>query len=317
MIAPEITVLRLRLRRNGFHPIPVEGKRPPLPGWPDKFDTNENEIRLWAKSWHFAHNTGVLGKFTPGLDIDVKVPDAADVLEALAREHFEEHGDILVRFGLSPKRLIPLRTDEPFEHLSRMLIAPNGVEQLIEFRGDRQQWVAFGTHPDSENAYRWHGGDLATTKRENLPYVRREDAEKFLDAAVRLLVEQFGFVLKEDKEPNGGDPHEAGINPQAPSDLITAALAVIPNTASWKSWNSVGMAVWRATGGSEAGLAAFHMWSKKSPKYNARTTTAKWAEYSKYPPTRIGAGTIIHLARQTDPYWGRPWRRKGNGGAQT
>src|SRR5262245_39076556 len=173
-----LATLRLKLRRGGYHPLPVEGKAPPMKGWQDKFDTTADEIRLWTKTWHLAGNTGILAKFTPGNDIDIVDEPAAEAVEALAREHFEEHGDILVRTGLPPKRLSPLRTDEPFPKLSRVFVAPNGKEHKIEILGDGQQWVAHGIHPDTGKPYAWFGGDLATTPRESLPYVRREDAEK-------------------------------------------------------------------------------------------------------------------------------------------
>jgi hypothetical protein len=306
MIAPEITALRLQLRKAGFHPLPLEGKVPHIDEWQRKFlNTNDEEIRLWPKTWHLANNTGVLAKNAPGLDIDITIPDAADAVEALAREHFEEHGDIHVRFGKPPKRLIPLRTDEPFAKLFRLFIAPDGTEQKIETLGDGQQYVVAGIHPDTQKPYGWHGGELETITRDSLPYVRREDAERFLDAATTLLVAEFGFVLK--NATNGGGPRwseRAGASePQASSDLIAAALAAIPNDADWERWYTIGMAVWRATGGSGAGFAAWDEWSKKSPKYNARTTAQKWAAFFKSPPTRIGAGTIFHLADQASSGW--------------
>src|SRR5258708_3002549 len=109
-----ITALRLHLRRAGFDPLPLEGKIPAMPGWPQKFDVSDDEIRLWPKTWHLAHNTGVLAKYAPGMDIDITIEPAAKAVEMLAREFLEERGDIHVRFGLRPKRLVPLRTDEPF-----------------------------------------------------------------------------------------------------------------------------------------------------------------------------------------------------------
>jgi hypothetical protein len=47
----------------------------------------------------------------------------------------------------------------------------------------------------------------------------------------------------------------------------------------------------------------FDAWSRKSPKYDARNTAAKWAAYFKSRPTQIGAGTIFRLADQASPNW--------------
>jgi Virulence-associated protein E/Primase C terminal 2 (PriCT-2)/Bifunctional DNA primase/polymerase, N-terminal len=300
-----LATLRLHLRKVGFHPIPVEGKAPHIEGWQNKFDSTADEIRLWTKSWHLAHNTGILAKFAPALDIDIMIEPAAEAVEMLAREFLEEHGDIHVRIGKPPKRLIPLRTDEPFVKLFCVFDDPSGKEHKIEFLGDGQQYVVDGIHPDTHKPYGWHGGELETIRREDLPYVRREDAKRLLDAATKLLVENFGFVLKNTNvsTANGSNPPDPGKDPQADPDLVAAALAVIPNNADWERWYTIGMAVWRATAGSGESFAAFDAWSKKSPKYNAHTTAQKWAAFFKSPPTQIGAGTIFYLADQASPTW--------------
>jgi bifunctional DNA primase/polymerase-like protein len=224
--------LRLQLRKAGYHPLPCEGKAPPLTGWQNKFESSADEIRLWDKTWHLAHNTGVLAKFTPGLDLDIMDVAAAEALETLAREHFEERGHFLVRTGLPPKRLIPLRTDEPFPKLVRVFIAPNGHEHKIEVLGEGQQWIAHGIHPTTGLPYAWYGGELESTAREDLPYVRREDMEKFLDDAARLLVEDFGFVAQrsaQEDATNGGERRHAAAD-TAWGQLNERALA---NLEKW------------------------------------------------------------------------------------
>jgi hypothetical protein len=57
------TALRLQLRKAGFHPLPVEGKVPHINEWQEKFlSTNDEQIRLWPKTYHLAYNTGILSK---------------------------------------------------------------------------------------------------------------------------------------------------------------------------------------------------------------------------------------------------------------
>src|SRR5262249_21139225 len=134
----DITALRLQLRKNDFDPIPVEDKGPRMKGWQLKFDVSEEEIRRWPKIYPRARKTGVIAKFTPGLDIDITIEAAAQAAEDKAREFLEEqeHGDIYVRVGNPPKRLILLRTDEPFKKLYRAFKAPDGSKQAIEMLCD-------------------------------------------------------------------------------------------------------------------------------------------------------------------------------------
>src|SRR5262249_16774681 len=154
---PDITALRLQVRKNGFNPIPVEDKGPRMKGWPKKLDVTEEEIRRWAKTYPRAQNTGVIAKFTPGLDIDITIEAAAQAAEDRAREFLEEHGDIYVRFGNPPKRLVLLRTDEPFKKLYRAFKAPDSSEQKLEMLCDGQQYVVAGTHPKTGRSYALSG----------------------------------------------------------------------------------------------------------------------------------------------------------------
>ena len=128
-----------------------------------------------------------------------------------------------------------------------------------------------------------------------------------IDDVADLLVAEHGYRRTKQTVIDDGGPREAG-EPQASVERIAAALAVIPNNEDWDGWNNIGMATWRATGGSEAGFVAFDAWSKKSSRYDADTTAAKWAAYFKSPPTHIGAGTIFLLADQASPIWWLDYR---------
>src|SRR5262249_24907448 len=80
-----------------------------------------------------------------------------------------------------------------------------------------------------------------------------------------------------------GNPYPEHAEPER----IAAALAVIPNSKrlyvlrgekingsedddlDWHGWITIGMALWRGTGGSKEGEAVFLTWSRKWPKYIA------------------------------------------------
>ena len=202
-----VTELRLQLRAAGYSPLPLNGKAPSsVKGWQAKFDATHDEIRLWERLYPYDTNTGVLTKFTPALDIDILNPEAAEEIEALARERFEEHGNVLVRVGKAPKRAILLRTDEPFKKIMRELIAPNGTTGKLEILCDGQQLVVAGIHPETKRPYYWHGGEPEKTAREDLPYVRETDMRAFADDAVALLVREHGYreVASRNENKNEG-----------------------------------------------------------------------------------------------------------------
>src|SRR6516164_3647419 len=188
------TARRLQLLANCYAPIPVDGKRPPLKDWQKKTDANAEEIELWERTYPYAENTGILTTTTPTLDIDIKNPEAAEAIEALARERFEERGHVLTRFGQSPKRAILLRTDKPFKKITGNVVAPNGEAEKIELLGDGQQVVVAGIHPKTEKQYAWFGGDPGSIKHEDLPYVTEAEAKQFVTDAVTLLVKDHAYT---------------------------------------------------------------------------------------------------------------------------
>jgi hypothetical protein len=206
-----LMAFRHKLRAAGYSPIPCEGKRPPMNGWDEKINATDDEIRLWSGLYPHATNTGVFTRLVPTIDIDILNPEAAKAVEDLVSEMHAEHGNILVRFGLRPKRAIPFRTDEPFKKITANLVAPDGSEgQKIELLADGQQFIVAGIHPETRKPYGWFGGELDETPREELPYIREDDARALVEAAVELLIRDFGYSRaaerpKERAKANGHD----------------------------------------------------------------------------------------------------------------
>lgn len=93
---------------------------------------------------------------------------------------------------------------------------------------------------------------------------------------------------------------------QVDSDRLRAALTVLPNDdLGWHDWNTIGMAIWSATGGNADGLKLFHYWSKKWHGYSAANTDDRWRNYHATPPTSVTAGTIFFKASEACPGWDR------------
>ena len=91
---------------------------------------------------------------------------------------------------------------------------------------------------------------------------------------------------------------------EADPALIASALRAIPNAdLHWNDWIRFGLATWRATAGSTAGLDAWREWSEKSKKFTKGKCEERWAHFAKSPPSKIGAGTIFYAALAAGWTW--------------
>jgi Bifunctional DNA primase/polymerase, N-terminal len=206
-----ILSLRLNLKAGGYAPIPVDGKRPPMTGWSKLGGASDDDIRAWDKAFPDAASTGILTGLVPALDIDVTNEEAAEAVEALVREHFEEAGYFLVRIGRAPKRAILFRTDRPFKKMTAELISPSGGSgQKLEFLCDGQQLVAFGLHKETKQPYRWHGGEPGQIRREDLPYIHEEEAQRLVRDAVDLLCRDFAYKRAAARRRKGNGAADQG-----------------------------------------------------------------------------------------------------------
>jgi hypothetical protein len=99
---------------------------------------------------------------------------------------------------------------------------------------------------------------------------------------------------------SGNELHISGVDPYADPIRLAEALSDIPNDGppEWEAWNRVGMAIWRATGGSDDGWAVWDAWSRRNPAYSHAETLERWRHYPDSPPEGIGAGTIFYLAHE-------------------
>ena len=154
----KVTELRLKLFDNGFTVVACAGKQPVVENWPALVGTLTREmIQSWETKFPQAHNTGVVAKNAPALDIDFTDPEAAATLSLAVQDWFDGSGKTLVRTGNWPRCLVPLRTTEPFPKMLRVFRDGAGKEHKIEVLGDGQQYIVDGTHPDTRKPYTWQG----------------------------------------------------------------------------------------------------------------------------------------------------------------
>jgi hypothetical protein len=224
-VTSAITKLRLKLRENGYAPLPLSGKVPPMDNWTEKTDSTPDEIALWERLYPYCENTGVLTANCPAVDIDVLNPLAAAAVEEMARDIWEESGYFMVRIGRAPKRAVLLRTLTPFKKIAVSLVGPDGNSgQKVEVLAAGQQVVVAGRHPDTGRDYVWHGGDPGNIPQEDLPYVSAEQAALFVKNAADLLTSDFGYT-RPAKPRNDADAAQPGAGHADWAGLIASIAA--------------------------------------------------------------------------------------------
>src|SRR5262249_36604050 len=209
LMTPDITALRLALVDNGYTPLPLFGKEPPIygknntrkgfSGWQQLRNVNRSQIEVWGRLWEDAENTGILTRETPAFDADILNEEAAIAVEAFIKERFEERGYCPVRIGLPPKRAFLFQTDIPFDKITVNFEQTRQKPEKIEFLANGQQIVVNGIHPDTGKPYGWFGGEPWNIKREEVPYISAEEAQQLVDDVVELLVRDFGYTRTADR----------------------------------------------------------------------------------------------------------------------
>lgn len=292
-----VAAIRAQLWDAGFRPVPVlnadhpdpamAGKAPLGKNWGNRARQDPPDCLKYPPVAH-ALNTGILTDGLRAIDIDIDDPEIATRCRSLVVQRFGE-APIRMRRN-SPRCLILYRaaTGTPPK------CSLPGKHGKIEVLGKGQQFVAFGRHPSGADL-EWFPDAPGTELLSGLPAVSEDDLHE--------LLEQIAPIIGADppRRYNGVDhaPGEAQADPLR----IAAALHAIPNNgpADWEAWNRVGMAIWRATGGSDLGWDAWDAWSSRHPSYDAATTRARWDHYFGSPPDQIGAGTLFHMAAQAMP----------------
>lgn len=114
------------------------------------------------------------GSFVAAVDIDARVPERADAMEAVAREAL---GDTpLLRMGRWPRRVLLYRCREPVVTVRW---------QDLEVLGLGCHVLAYGIHPRTGKPYTWGAaGEPARTPIAELPCIGNEDVERFMRGAI-------------------------------------------------------------------------------------------------------------------------------------
>lgn len=240
--------------------------------------TTENEVDIWG-DWPES-GIGIAAGRVIGIDIDVLDAGVSAQIEGLAKRLL---GDTpAVRIGRAPKRLLVYRAAQPFAGFKY---------PPIEVLGQGQQFIAYGIHPDTGQAYDWPVESLVDLNVSDLPAVTEAQAREFAQEAYLLI-------------PATLRPKSLSVGRQAAGECahlpeqrgtfaaVEDALTYIINAdLDYDSWVRIGMAIKGALG--DTGWPLFERWSASSQKFEPKTTAQAWRSFA---PQRIGAGTLYKLA---------------------
>jgi hypothetical protein len=280
-----VASLRAKLWDGGYRPLAVlTGEKAPIgKDWGNRARQNPPECITLSPVKH-ALNTGILADGLRVFDVDI---DDAQLVQHLRTLITERLGETPFRFRRNSARNLFIYRAATGEPGKIVLASPVGK---IEILGKGQQFVAFGVHPNGAEL-EWSPNGPHQQCLSSLPAITEQ-------ALFDTLCECAPIIGAEPptSHTNGHD-HGSG-EPQADALRLASALNDIPNDGppNWEAWNRIGMAIWRATGGSDIGCDAWHAWSQRSKSYDKAQTQQRWDHYNKSPPSQIGAGSLFWLA---------------------
>ena len=308
MSAPDLVAIgatRGRLWDAGYRPLAVyshdhsdrdrAGKAPLGAAWTERARRNPPEAITLPAVAHAA-NTGLLCDGLRVIDVDVDEAEPAGHVRACIIAMFGD--DVPIRYRENSSRCAALLRAASGSPGKRVLAGRLGK---IEVLGHGQQLVSHGIHPSGTELY-WYPESPEQVARDVLRAITEDEITAFLDAVAPLI--------EAEPEPRRNSTHISPADGPATAEIfnIIAALTFIPNDGppDWEHWNAIGMAIWVASGGSEAGFTAWCTWSAKHPSHDEGACRARWHHYPTSTPTRTGAGKLFGLAAKAVPGW-RPW----------
>lgn len=267
--------------------------------WQD-YTPTPNDIERWDRS---NANIGLKAAGYPALDIDV-------VNEVLARTigdmAVRALGPAPIRIGRFPKRLLMYRSDEPIGRMRIRFVDSKGVEQLVEFLGDGQQYVIAGIHPITREPYSLDT-DLTERGPKGLRKVTKEKVEEFFNDLAEML-EMMGCEIKHaDKCAEKAVERQKVDQASLVAESLTAlseALKMVPNTSEHfperDDYIRMGYAIKAAAGpGNESeALALFTEWALAWEDGDNTIETIE-ADFGRmHPPYELGWEWIQDQARR-------------------
>ncbi len=231
---------------------------------------------------------GIKTRKTPAVDVDCY---DRETVEHMKRFVIALCGPTLERVGLAPKTLLVYRTTEPFRKIQSAQYYDDEQRMVkLEVLGDGQQFVAFHTHPETGEPYRWLDKRAPhVVPAADLPTITAEQAQQVADEFDRIAVEK-GWVKvsavkrTQQQQPAGqvdlDDPFISDKSKiELSADTLRAKLQAVPGCEDYDTWFQIGMALYHQFDGSDDGLIMWHEWSSQATNYDSDALDEKWASF--------------------------------------
>jgi hypothetical protein len=195
-----IVDLRKTLVVNGFWPVPVKekDKGPRIKDW-TTFRPSIQQIAGQARKHSDHTGTGIVTGEIVAIDIDAPDPETAAGLIEIA-DKLPGADRALRRVGKAPKVLLVFRATEARKKMSSQRYRVGEHECQVEVLGRGQQFVAFGTHPDTGKPYTWLTQTPLEVPLADLPEITPDTIDAFVAEAEAFLASR-GTPVKPKKAP--------------------------------------------------------------------------------------------------------------------
>ncbi|RZO82995.1 MAG: hypothetical protein EVA65_15750 [Oceanococcus sp.] len=272
---------------NGYPPLPIKvgQKRPALKNWSSLEITARGIARLRENGCRPCAVGTRTGADLVATDVDCL---NEDVSAELRRWIYKRFGVLPTRYGLKPKFLIPFRwRGVTYKRASSSYIDVYGDKCRVEILGLGQQFVTFGTHPDTGNPYEWQNGSPLDTPARDLPLLDEQDVREMF-AEFDRICRKHGLTLSSKAIDNnlsvdGDEDLLRGVVNQVGVSFESAReyLAKIDNSGEafeieYDDWFNLIAGIHHEFEGSEDGFELADEFSANSPKYDFRHTRDVW-----------------------------------------
>ena len=296
---------------NGYYIIPITKgqKRPAVSGWQNWRATSADEIMPYIdKGCGIGILTGVGDNPLCGVDIDSMDEGLVDSFMEWCWSAYSPRG---MRVGNPPKKLFLFRTDKAYTKVSsRDFLDANGKVHKLELLGAGQQFVSFGTHPDTGKNYKWIPSSESpiNTSIRNLGLPLYEADLKAMILAFEERALAAGLTPKTSSRRSNDQTADASA-----TDILMNYEAATGLTADecrktiegldcedYDTWLKVGMALHHEFSGESDGLVIWNEWSQEGTNYkDIGDLTFRWNGFVATPGrTPVTMRSVVHEAKE-------------------